>query len=446
MYLYVLHSLYHVIYSISASLVCTHGCSECYFSHSSTIPVCSLFGAERSEEYRRILLKVWAWMLLEASDKSPPQFWEPSRSCMPSATELKANIGTSEASAQPQRPQNGAHEVSRQPNRVGGAAQHSDISRGTSRTGEQAIDKRQRLKSHSHDTVTAADVTVAAPVVSTGAPEPPSVQPSSQTHVAMCYSDASPGLRRPESHVSGATAPTYGSQARDNGASPCSNEATPHANGSTRGAHASSQAHSTPHRRAHSQDIQLQHESEDHVKGCGGGGGACGNAETGNGGHIQEQQGLADSQNPVLNAGDISESIGDGGWLQGWRLRAIEGVPQQRDGGSCGVYSLAFTDCVMRGWWPPNFTSSKADTKGSCSETVRGNGAASTDLGKQKSKKKGSRAAAEGSKGACEHVSQCSKVQEMHESQGRDQQPVWLEFGEVPALRLGLLQELTGRQ
>ena len=132
---------------------------------------------------------------------------------------------------------------------------------------------------------------------------------------------------------------------------------------------------------------------------------------------------------PPQSCGGV-RGTGGKGWLQGWRLRAAGGVPQQRDGGSCGVFSLAFADCVMRGWWP-------------CTDPVPGANGASEKASRVKKGSQGS------SRVSCRTGSDRGSQAEMlvpsrkGSADGCQTPGVCLEFGDVASLRLGLLQELT---
>jgi hypothetical protein len=135
----------------------------------------------------------------------------------------------------------------------------------------------------------------------------------------------------------------------------------------------------------------------------------------------------------------VDASAGDAcceDWLQGWQLRVAGGVPQQRDGGSCGVFSLAFADCILRGWWPG------VDASGATRDAgVQGSVpvAMNADEKYASEKKDDGDECKKRMNGSCKSRASTEK----EECSSGVIQPVRLEFGEVAALRLGLLQELT---
>lgn len=134
----------------------------------------------------------------------------------------------------------------------------------------------------------------------------------------------------------------------------------------------------------------------------------------------------------------VGGNTGGKEWLEGWRLRAAGGVPQQRDGGSCGVFSLAFADCVMRGWWPGVPGANGASTSGAGASPCEKSSGEKRSRGSGRGRSKG---------GSVPTVAPQDTRGEFGEvpsrGEGEHCQTVCIEFGEVAALRLGLLQELT---
>jgi Ulp1 protease family, C-terminal catalytic domain len=75
------------------------------------------------------------------------------------------------------------------------------------------------------------------------------------------------------------------------------------------------------------------------------------------GGHAVSAKAALDGS----GTGAVSAALAPGhsssrAWQLGWRMRVIRGCPQQKDVSSCGVFVLAYTDCILRGWWPEDAT------------------------------------------------------------------------------------------